>query len=144
MPRTLRTWWRHQMETFSALLTICAGNSPVPDEFPAQRPVRRSFDVFFNMSLNKRLRTQSWGWWFETLSRQLWRHCNYINITCRRVFEKSTYQKRMCIMVRHQLVEMLVRFRTHSISHIPMSRARWEVFSATSLSERQRRSIFEF
>ena len=35
------------METFSALLAICAGNSPVPGEFPAQRPVTRSFDVFF-------------------------------------------------------------------------------------------------
>ena len=32
------TWWRHQMETFSALLAICAGNSPVTGEFPAQRP----------------------------------------------------------------------------------------------------------
>ena len=32
-------WWRHQMETFSALLAICAGNSPVPGDFPAQRPV---------------------------------------------------------------------------------------------------------
>ena len=38
-------WWRHQMETFSALLAICAGNSPVHGEFPAQRPVTRSFDV---------------------------------------------------------------------------------------------------
>ena len=37
--------WRHQMETFSALLAICAGNSPVPGEFLAQRPVTRSFDV---------------------------------------------------------------------------------------------------
>ena len=43
------------METFSALLTICAGNSPVPGEFPAQRPVTRSFDVFFDLRLNKRL-----------------------------------------------------------------------------------------
>ena len=34
------------METFSALLAICAGNSLVPGEFPAQRPVTRSFDVF--------------------------------------------------------------------------------------------------
>ena len=69
-------WWRHQMETFSALLAICAGNSPVPGEFPAQRPVTRSFDVFFDLRLNKRLSKQSWGWWFETLSRPLWRHCN--------------------------------------------------------------------
>ena len=36
------TWWRHQMETFSALLAICAGNSPVPGEFPTQRPGMRS------------------------------------------------------------------------------------------------------
>ena len=43
------------METFSALLAICAGNSPVPGEFPAQRPVTRSFYVFFNLRLNKRL-----------------------------------------------------------------------------------------
>ena len=35
-------WWRHQMETFSALLAICAGNSPVPSEFPTQRPVTLS------------------------------------------------------------------------------------------------------
>ena len=52
-------WWRHQMETFSALLAIRAGNSPVPGEFPAQRPVTRSFDVFFDLRLNERLRKQS-------------------------------------------------------------------------------------
>ena len=69
-------WWRHQMETFSELLAICAENSPVPGEFPAQRPVTRSFDVFFNLRLNKQLSKQSWSWWFETLSRPLWRHCN--------------------------------------------------------------------
>ena len=71
-----RAWWRHQMETFSALLAICAGNSPVTGEFPAQRPVTRSFDVFFDLRLNKRLNKQSWGWWFEMPSRPLWRHCN--------------------------------------------------------------------
>ena len=37
------------METFFALLAICAGNSPVPGEFPAQRPVTRSFDVLFDL-----------------------------------------------------------------------------------------------
>ena len=51
------TWRRHQRETFSALLTICEGNSPVP----AQRPVTRSFDVFFDLRLNKRLSKQSWA-----------------------------------------------------------------------------------
>ena len=65
--------------TFSALLAICAGNSPVTGEFSAQRPVTRSFDVFFDLRLNKRLRKQSWGWCFETLSRPLWRHCVIIS-----------------------------------------------------------------
>ena len=51
-------------------------NSPVTGEFPAQRPVTRSFDVFFDLRLNKRLSEQSRGWWFETPSRPLWRHCN--------------------------------------------------------------------
>ena len=68
--------WRHQMETFSALLAICAGNAQVPGEFPTQRPVTWIFDVFFDLRLNKRLGKQWWGWWFETLSRPLWRHCN--------------------------------------------------------------------
>ena len=62
------TWWRHQMETFSALLAICAGNSSVAGDVPAQWPVKRSFHVFFDLRLNKPLSKQSWGWWFETLS----------------------------------------------------------------------------
>ena len=74
------SWWRHQMETFSALLALCAGNSPVPGEFPAQRPVTLSFGVFFDLRLNKRLSKQWWGWWFETLSRPLWRHSNVIGL----------------------------------------------------------------
>ena len=69
-------WWSHQMETFSALLAICKGNSPVAGEFPAQRPVTRSFDIFFDLQLNKWLSKQSWGWWIETPSHPLWRHCN--------------------------------------------------------------------
>ena len=69
-------WWRHQMKTFSALLALCAGNSPVSGEFPAQRPVTRSFGVVFDLRLIKRLSKHSRGWWFETLSRPLWRHCN--------------------------------------------------------------------
>ena len=72
----LLPWWRHQMETFSALLAIYAGNSSVTGEFPAQRPVTRSFDVFFDLWLNKRLSKQWWGWWFETPPRPLWRHSN--------------------------------------------------------------------
>ena len=72
----LNSWWRHQMETFSALLALCAGNSPVTGEFHAQRPVTWSFGVFFDLHMNKLLSKQSWSWWFETPSHLLWHHCN--------------------------------------------------------------------
>ena len=80
-----RSWWRHEMETFYALLAICAEISPV-------LPVTRSFDVFCDLRLDKRLSKQSRGWWFETPSRPLWRHRNvklisiksvaWINVKC--------------------------------------------------------------
>ena len=47
-----------------------------PRWIPTQRPVKRSFDVFFNLRPKKRFSEQSWGWWFETQSCPLWRHCN--------------------------------------------------------------------
>ena len=91
-PRPLfSTWWRHQMEAFSALL----------------RPVTRSFDIFFALHLNKRLSKQSWVWWFETPSLSLWSHCSVnghvlsldlgaarfeVNPTCRYFFRKPKAQ----------------------------------------------------
>ena len=72
------SWWRHQMETFPALLAVCAGNSPVTGEFPTQRPETGSFHVFFDLRLDKRLSKQWWGWSFETPSCPLWRHCNVL------------------------------------------------------------------
>ena len=70
------SWWRHQMETFSALLAICAGNSPVIGEIFSQRPVTRGFDNFFDLGLNERLSKESWSWWFETPSCPLWGNNN--------------------------------------------------------------------
>ena len=77
-------WWCHQMETFSALLA--------PGEFPAQRPVTRSFDVFFDLRLHGRLSKQSSGWWFETPSWSLWRQCNGI-----------FFNEKCCIMIKISL-----------------------------------------
>ena len=59
------------METFSVLLVLCVGNSPVTGELPAQRPVTQSFDVFFDLRLNTRLSKQSWA---DDLRR---RHAHY-------------------------------------------------------------------
>ena len=64
----IHPWWRFQMETLSALLVLCEGNPHLP--------VTRSFDIFFDLHLNKRLSKQSRGRWFEMPSRSLWRYCN--------------------------------------------------------------------
>ena len=69
------SWWCHQMETFSALLANCAGNSLVPGEFPHKGQWRGAL-MFFYLRLNKRLNKQSWGWWFKTPWFPLWCHCN--------------------------------------------------------------------
>ena len=73
------------METFSALLALCAGNSSLTGEFPSQRPVTRSFNVFFDLRLSKRLSKQSWGWWFETPLCSSWRHCNDVDMSVERL-----------------------------------------------------------
>ena len=74
------------MGAFSAVLVILAENSSVTGEFPAQRPVTRSFGVFFDLHRNTGLSKQSWGWWFETPSCPLWHHNNvnvaYHDIVC--------------------------------------------------------------
>ena len=68
------------MEAFSAILAFCAGNSPVTGEFPEQRPVTQSFDVFFDLGPSQQLSKQLRRRIFETPSRSLWRHCTaYIN-----------------------------------------------------------------
>ena len=55
LANTMNTWWRHQMETISALLVLCKGNPPVTGGFPSQRPVLQSFVVFVDLRLNRRL-----------------------------------------------------------------------------------------
>ena len=70
---------------------------PLCGEFPSQRPVTRSFDVFFDLCLNKRLSKQSGGWWFETPSRSLWCHCN--GLTCHCVMLNSHILKNYSINI---------------------------------------------
>ena len=74
---TSLTWWRHQMETLPALLAICAGNSLVSGEFPAQRPVTRSFDVFF-------ICVRIYGWVNNGEAGDLSRHRVHYDVTVMR------------------------------------------------------------
>ena len=90
---------RHQMETFSALLALCAGNSPVTGEFPSQRQVTRSFDVFFDLHLNKLLSKQSRRLWFGTSSRSLWSHSDvtrFISCVAHETFPLGRQFKILC------------------------------------------------
>ena len=80
--KQVSTWLLHQMKTVPALMSLCEGNPSVTGGFPSQRPVKRSFDVLFDLRLNKRLSTQSRCRWFETPSCPLWRQSSdqYIRI----------------------------------------------------------------
>ena len=82
--------WRYFPRYWSFVLGIHR-----PGEFPQQRPVPRSFDVFFDLRLNKPLSKQSWGWWFETSSCSLWSHCNVWQIS---IFsdQTNTYPLSVC------------------------------------------------
>ena len=111
--QSLAPRWHHQMETFSALLAICAGNSPVTGELPAQRPVTRSVDVFFDLRLTKRLSKQWWGWWFETPSCPLWRHRNavYVCVTDTSTVLSSTYRHQCRVKICTQFPQTHIQVK---------------------------------
>ena len=98
------------METVSALLALCVGNSPVPGEFPTQRPVTRRFDAFLGLCLIKWLSKQSRGWWFETLSCPLWSHCNGLRLCC-----SFMHKERYCY---HTNVEGFLCFNSIRLSQL--------------------------
>ena len=80
--RTDLKWWRHEMDTFSALLTICAGKFTGDRWIAPSKPIDAYlWCIFLICALNKRLSKQSRGWWFETPSRSLWHHCKEMLIT---------------------------------------------------------------
>ena len=68
-------------------------------DMASQRPVTRSFDVFFDLRLNKRLSEQSWGWWFETPSCPLWRHVHGIRIEAPLLKRKEARTPHMAIAI---------------------------------------------
>ena len=89
------------------------GNSPVTGEFLAQRPVTQSFDVFFDLHLNKPLSKQSWGWWFETLSRPLWRHCNVI----KGPFHLKNFHHQIRWKFRFTLISIPIEWSLENVVH---------------------------
>ena len=74
-PVLQRSWWRHEMETFSAFLALCEGNPPVIGGFPTNSSDAELW-CFLWSAFEQTLCKQSRRRWFETPSRYLWRHCN--------------------------------------------------------------------
>ena len=97
------------------------GEFTVPGEFPTPRPVTRSFDVFFDLRLNKWLSKQPWGWWFEMPSWSLWRQCYVYHIcgfmghTPKLSWERNWKYKFASRLVQvHQfIVQSVSRFNKH-------------------------------
>ena len=80
-----RPWWRHQMETFSALLALCEGNPPATGVIPLQRPATRSFNVVFMCAWTN-------CWTSNREAGDLRHHCAHYNITVMGDYEsKSTH-----------------------------------------------------
>ena len=103
------TWWRHQMEIFPCYWPFVQGihQSPVNSLHKGQWHV--SFDVFFDLCLNKRLSKQSWGWWFEMASCLLWRHCNEIQRIMQRSSPWSCYWSEQYVITCYDVLDVLVR-----------------------------------
>ena len=81
---TKEPWWRHQMETFSALQAFVRGFHRSPVNTPHKGQWRGALMLSLICALKKWLSKQSWGWWFEMPTRSLWRHCNaYIEYLCK-------------------------------------------------------------
>ena len=125
-----------KMETFSALLYLCAGISPVPGEFPSQRSVTRSFDVFFDLSLNKTLIKQSRRLWFETASRSLWRHCNEHITSCCFVltspYAPNTFTYKYWYAISYMLLKRLLHNEIIQVIEMFLHWRQWPTYFTVS------------
>ena len=94
------SWWRHQIETFSTLLAICAGNSPVTGAFPTQKPVTRSLDVFFDFRMN--------GWVNNGEAGDLGRHRAHYDVIVMSIICHVFWTSETCCLFHHVLVDNVV------------------------------------
>ena len=89
---------------------LLCGEFTGPRRLPRTKASKASFHVFFDLRLNKRLSKQSWGCWFETLSRPLWRHCDGITHIL------QWYLTGICVFIRYAQVSVTQRWRIAKIS----------------------------
>ena len=114
----IRFYWQPKINQLAAVFMMTSSNGNIfrvtgplcgeftgPGEFPSQRPVTRSFDVFFDLRPNKRLSKQPWGWWFETPSWSLWRQCN---VNCKHIFIFRCKMAKVLNQVTYEVCELEV------------------------------------
>ena len=109
-----------------------------PGEFPTQRPVTRSFDVFFDLRLNKRLSKQWWGWWFETLSCPLWRHCNDRGVSPLEIPRDDSQMEEVRLFDpwKYDYASFVIlNWSTFAINSLLPSDARWRQISGSTLAQ---------
>ena len=89
-----------------------SGESTGPRWIPCT-PVTRSFDVFFDLRLNKRLSKQSWGCWLETLWRPLWRQRNDLHLVS--TMKELWYVLGLCVLWQNgsQLIYACLKFESN-------------------------------
>ena len=129
MTASCTSWWRHQGETFSALLDLYEGNPPVTGGFPSQRPVTRGFDVFLFII--------AWtnGWANNRDACNLRRHCTHYDNTVMHVYIYIIYMHHQTptnlILKRIRHYILLTITATLSVREITKSSS---TFSATNIS----------
>ena len=128
----LYPWWRHQMETFAALLALCVGSSPVTSKFPSQKPATRSLDFFFICA-----RTN--GWVSNRYAGAFRRHRRYdVTVMCiararapgmynRGVCNSELFKARTCLAFR-----VLTFTNKLSISPEPVATMNWKASHSRS------------
>ena len=122
------------METFSAWRTLCAGNSPVTGECPFQRPVTRSFDIFFDLRLNRELSKQSRRSWFKTPSCSLWRLHN-VSLRCILHMRcESTYLVYRILQTETYSFVLIKCFINHKNSNIAFHHDLFNAYNTSFLS----------
>ena len=118
------------METFSALLALCTGNSLVTGDFPSQRPATRSFDVFCDLRLNKRLSKRPCNGCHKSSLTWAIRYCDVMVTDCSRVVSKDAFMITTTLLTRTAW-----HGRSSSLVFITVTSwwARWRLKSPASL-----------
>ena len=102
---SIMTWWH-----FPSYLPFVRGIHRSPVNSPHEGQWRRVLMLSLICALNKRLSTQSWGWWFEMPLCSSWRHCSDL-LVCRRArtthhsqrIMTSCHGNMLCIAVRESI-----------------------------------------